>query len=436
MGIENAAENVHEKLEIIKKKDPEIKAFIEVYEKDAIERAKEVDRRIKAGKQGKLAGLVLAVKNNIAVKGKRLTCASRMLEAHIATYDATVVERLLKEDAIIIGSTNLDEYAAGSDTTHSAFFNTKNPADASRVPGGSSGGSGAAVAAGMCDAALGSDTGGSIRCPAAFCHVFGFKPTYGAVSRYGLVDMAMSLDQIGPFARDKKTAKLVFDVIKGKDPKDPSTQNFQEKKAAVKTIGVPKEFFDGVQPAISKSVKDRIKQLEKQYEIAEISLPSVKYAVPIYYLLMAAEFSSAMQKYDGLRYGAPSDRTKEMYRSFELVRGAAFGKEAKRRIMLGTYITMKEFREAWYTQTLRARRVLQSEFNNAFKKVDMIAGPAMPTEPWKFGEKIDPVEMYSADILTVSANLAGLPALVEPLDHGALQLHGRHFEDSDLFEVE
>lgn len=435
MGIENAAENVHKKLEIIKKKDPEIKAFIEVYEKDAIERAKEVDKKINAGRQGKLAGLVVAVKNNIAVKGKRLTCASRMLETHVAAYDATVVERLLKEDAIIVGSTNLDEYAAGSDTTHSAFFNTKNPADASRVPGGSSGGSGAAVAAGMCDAALGSDTGGSIRCPAAFCHVFGFKPTYGAVSRYGLVDMAMSLDQIGPFARDKETAKLVFDAIKGKDPKDPSTQNFQEKETAVKTIGVPKEFFDGVQPAISKSVKDRIKQLEKQYEIAEISLPSVKYAVPIYYLLMAAEFSSAMQKYDGLRYGASSDRTKEMYRSFELVRGAAFGKEAKRRIILGTYITMKEFREAWYTQTLRARRVLQTEFNNAFKKVDIIAGPAMPTEPWKFGEKLDPVEMYSADILTVSANLAGLPAFVEPLDHGALQLHGRHFEDSVLFDV-
>jgi len=434
-SIQNATENVHKKLEIIKKKDPEIKAFIEVYEKDAAERAKEIDKKIKTGKAGKLAGLVIAVKNNIAIKNKRLTCASKMLEAHVATYNATVVERLLKEDAIIIGSTNMDEYAAGSDTTHSAFFKTKNPTDTSRVPGGSSGGSAAAVAAEMCDAAIGSDTGGSIRCPAAFCHVFGFKPTYGAVSRYGLVDMAMSLDQIGPLAKDKETTKLIFDVIKGKDPRDPTTSVFKEKKAEIKSIGIPKEFFEGVQPDIAKSVKDRIKSLEKQYEITEISLPSVKYSVPIYYLLMSAEFSSALQRYDGLRYGAASDRTKDLYDSFEAVRGAAFGKEAKRRIILGTYITMKEFRDAWYTQTLKARSVLQSEFNKALQKVDLIVGPAMPTEPWKFGEKLDPVEMYSADILTVSANLAGLPALVEPLEHGAFQIHGRHFEDLNVFDL-
>mgnify|MGYP001571453906 CR=1 FL=1 len=435
INIENATENVHKKIEIIKKNDTAIHAFIEIYENDAIERAKEIDKKIKKGNGGKLAGLVIAVKNNIAVKGKKLTCASKMLEQHTATYNATVIERLINEDAVIIGSTNLDEFACGSDTTHSAFFSTKNPTDTSRVPGGSSGGSGAAVAADMCDAAIGSDTGGSIRCPAAFCRVFGFKPTYGAVSRYGLVDMAMSLDQIGPLSKDKETTKLLFDVIKGKDPKDPTTSLFEEKKGTVKSIGVPKEFFEGVQTDIAKSVKIKIKELEKKYEIVEISLPSVKYSIPIYYLLMAAEFSSGMQKYDGLRYGSPADRTRELYNSFQTIRGATFGKEVKRRIMLGTYITMKEFREAWYTQTLRARKLLQSEFNKALQKVDVIAGPAMPTEAWKFGEKMDPVEMYSADILTVSANLAGLPALVEPLEHGAFQIHGRHFEDSTLFNL-
>jgi len=424
----------------IKKANPEVNAFVEVFDTDASNRAREVNKRIKEGNSRKLAGSIIAIKNNIAVKGKRLTCSSKMLEKYVAPYNATVVEKLLKEDAIIIGTTNMDEFACGSDTTHSALFWTRNPVDLSRVPGGSSGGSAAAVAADMCDAALGSDTGGSIRCPSAFCGAVGFKPTYGAVSRYGLADMAMSLDQIGPIAPDVETAERVFDVIKGKDSRDPITDEYNEKREKIKIAGVPREFFEGVDARISSIVKKSIKTIEKEYEIVEVSLPSIKYVIPTYYLLMFAEFSSAMQKYDGLRYGAIADRSKDLYQSFEEVRGSNFGNEVKRRIMLGTYITMKEFKESWYTQTLRARKLIQNEFNNVLKKCDVLVGPAMPVLPWKFGEKMDPIEMYSADILTVGANLTGLPAGVVPVGEisglpVAVQVHGRHFEDKGVFEV-
>lgn len=432
-------ENVHNKLETIKKRDGEIRAFIDVDGGGAIQRAREVDKKMKKGTAGKLAGMVIAVKNIIAIEGKRLTCSSMMLQNYIAPYNATVIEKILREDAVIIGTTNLDEFACGSDTTHSAFFPTRNPIDTSRVPGGSSGGSAAAVAGGMADAALGSDTGGSIRCPGAFCGIVGFKPTYGAVSRYGLADMAMSLDQIGPLAPDVETTKRLYDVIKGKDPKDPITENFRENKKAVRKIGVPKQFFEGIDGKISDVVKRRIKQLEKKFEVVEVSIPSVKYAIPVYYLLMAAEFSSAMQKYDGLRYGAGADRKEELYSSYEKVRGKNLGAEVKRRILLGTYITTKEYRDAWYTKTLRARKVLQNEFKKILGDVDAIVGPAMPVLPWRFGEKLDPVEMYSADILTVSANLAGVPAGVVPIGKidglpVAMQIHGGHFNDTAILD--
>ena len=424
----------------IKKADPEVKAFIDVFDVDAKARAKEVKEKIKEGKGGKLAGMLIAIKNNIAIKGKRMTCSSKMLDTYYAPYNATVIEKLEMEDAVIIGTTNLDEFACGSDTTHSAMHWTRNPRDVSRVPGGSSGGSAAAVAADMCDAALGSDTGGSIRCPSAFCGVVGFKPTYGAVSRYGLGDMAMSLDQIGPIAQDVETAERVFDVIKGKDKKDPVTAVYEEKENDVKVVGIPKEFFEGVDSKIAKVTKNVIQKLEKEYEIVEVSLPSLKYAIPTYYLLMFAEFSSAMQKYDGLRYGSVADRTKELYQAFEEVRGHSLGKEVKRRILLGTYITMKEFKESWYTQTLKARKLIQNEFKSVLEQCDILAGPAMPVLPWKFGEKMDPVEMYSADILTVSANLVGLPAGVVPVGDisglpASVQIHGRHFEDKSVFEI-
>ncbi|MEM2974789.1 MAG: amidase family protein, partial [Candidatus Micrarchaeia archaeon] len=319
-------EKLEQVLNTIRKVDPEIKAYVEIFDIDAKNRVKEIKEKIERGCAGKLAGMLMAVKNNIAIKGKRLTCSSKILENYYSPYNATVIEKLEKEDAIIIGTTNMDEFACGSDTTHSALHWTRNPRDPQRVPGGSSGGSAAAVAANMCDAALGSDTGGSIRCPAAFCGVIGFKPTYGAVSRYGLVDAAMSLDQIGPIARDVTVVERIFNVIKGKDEKDPITYRYEEKKSKVKTIGIPKEFFNGTDERIVAATEKVISRLEKEYEIIEVSLPSIKYAIPTYYLLMFAEFSSAMQRYDGLRYGTMADRMKELYQSFAEIRGTNFGK--------------------------------------------------------------------------------------------------------------
>lgn len=444
MAVFSAEENVHRKLEAIEKKDTEIKAFIEVYREEALKAAKEVDRRIGEGSAGPLAGLVIAVKNNIAVMGKRLTCGSMMLANHTAAYNATVVERLVAADAIIIGSVNLDEFACGSDGSYSALQTTRNPLDLERVPGGSSAGSGAAVAAGMCDAALGSDTGGSVRCPAAFCGLFAIKPTYGMVSRYGLVDLAMSLDQIGAVSKDKEILMRVFRAIRGTDARDQTTQftdrMIKEKEGArVRVVAVPKEFLEGIDGRILGNVRQRIKELERKYEVREVSIPTLRHTVPIYQLTMAAEFSSAMQRYDGLRYGFPADRNDELYRAFEKVRGTALGPEVKRRVMIGTYITMKEFKEAWYTQALRARRVMQQEFAAVMKDVDAVVGPAMSTPPWKFGEKLDPLEMYAADTLTIAANLTGMPAFVEPLSgdfmDGAFQIHARHFEDDALFSL-
>lgn len=440
-GEITALENVQNKLEIIKRRDPEIRAFIDVFEKDAIVRAKEVDQKIRAGKAGVLAGAVIAVKNNIAIAGARLTCSSKMLENYVAPYSATVIEKILAQDAIIVGTTNMDEFAAGSDTTHSALFLTRNPLDPSRVPGGSSGGAAAAVAAGMADGALATDTGGSIRCPATFCGLVGFKPSYGAVSRFGLVDMAMSLDVIGTIARSVEGAALLFGVIRGKDARDATSIDVTEevKKEKIK-IGVPEEFFSELDPKVSNAVNSFIKKVGANYELVELSIPISKYAVPIYYLLNFAEFSSALQRYDGLRYGAASDRTKELYSSYEDVRGKTFGREVKRRIFLGTYITMKEYYDTWYSQTLAARELLRAQFAKALEQCDALLGPAMPCLPWQFGERLDPIEMYSADILTVSANLIGIPAISFPIAkvNGlpiAAQLQGRFGEDLFILDV-
>ncbi|MCS7109505.1 MAG: aspartyl/glutamyl-tRNA amidotransferase subunit A, partial [Candidatus Micrarchaeota archaeon] len=407
-----------------------------------IEAAKRIDEKIEKGNAGPLAGVIVGIKNNIAYKGKLLTCGSAMLKGHRATYNATVVQRLLDADAVIIGSLNMDEFACGSDGTYSAIKITKNPFDLERVPGGSSSGSGAAVGAGFCDVALGSDTGGSVRCPAAFCNAYGLKPTYGIVSRYGLVDMAMSLDQIGIISREKELLKRVFRVISGKDANDQTTQLADERRVLegkIERIGIPKEFFENVDGRIEKAVKRKIKELESRFEIVDVSIPTLHYTVPIYQLIMAAELSSALQKFDGLRYGYSADRNEELYSAFSNVRGSAFGKEIKRRVIIGTYITMKEFKDAWYTKALRAREQMKYEFEAILKKVDLLAGPAMPTPPWKFGEKMNPLEMYAADTLTIAANLTGLPAIVSPISEsildGALQLYGRHFEDELLIEI-
>jgi aspartyl-tRNA(Asn)/glutamyl-tRNA(Gln) amidotransferase subunit A len=432
-------------IEKIKKDDARIGAFIEVYEADALARAKELDAKADAGRKlGKLAGKIVAIKNNIAYKGKLLTCGSKMLESYSAPYDATVVERILAEDGIILGSANLDEFACGSDTTKSAIKLTRNPLDTEYVVGGSSGGSAASVAAGFVDIALGSDTGGSIRCPASFCGVVGMKPTYGMVPRYGLADMAMSLDQIGPLATNVSDAKLMLSVIAGKDDRDQNTGTATEhvEHKAKPSIAIPKEFLEGADAGIADQFKTLVSRLrDAGYKVSDISIPELKHAIPIYYLTVFAEFSSAMQKYDGLRYGKQEHELDNMAEAVSALRGEKFGLEVKRRILLGTFITTKEYRDAWYGKTLRARGVLKRAMEAALSKHDLLLGPTMSSLPWKMGEKMtDPLELYLADILTVPANLAGIPAGSVPFGkcgkfRPGMQVLGSRFSDAKVLSL-
>jgi len=424
-------------LEKIKAEDKGVGAFIELYEKEALARAQELD----SGREpGRLEGKAIAIKNNIARKGKRLTCGSKMLERYTAPYDAAVVERIEAEGGIIIGSVNLDEFACGSDTTSSAIMRTKNPLDHDYVPGGSSGGSAASVAAGFADIALGSDTGGSIRCPASFCGVVGMKPTYGLVPRYGLSDMAMSLDQIGPLARNVADAKLMLSVIAGSDERDQTTSS--SPKAVDLTfkgkpsIAIPKEFLEGADERIASCFHSLVEKLRGEgYKVSEISIPELEHAIPIYYLTVFAEFSSAMQKYDGLRYGEILEE------GVSELRGDRFGLEVKRRVLLGTFITTKEYQDAWYGKTLKARAVLKKAVDTALSKHDLLLGPTMGVLPWKIGEKMsNPLEMYLADILTVPANLAGIPAGSVPFGkvgkfRPGMQVLGGRYSDAKVFAL-
>ena len=441
--IGSVFEKVEHYLKEINARDGEIKAFIEVYSDSALERAKQLDRKKASGSApGKLFGVVLALKNNMAIKGKRMTCASKMLKDYVPPYNATVVEKLLAQDAIIIGSANLDEFACGSDTTNSALQVTRNPVDPERVPGGSSGGIAAAVAAGFCDASLGSDTGGSIRCPAAFCGIIGFKPTYGTVSRYGLSDMAMSFDQIGPMARDLETLRKILGVIAAPDPRDAKcvkSIDYSTKERI--TFGVVKEFMESGDPEIHAAVQKVVEKLKTvpNSRVVEVSIPLLKYAISTYYLCITAEFSSAMQKFDGFKYGYPADIRKDIVTAVSEARGLAFGKEVKRRIILGTFITMKEHKDAWYTKSLQAREGIRKGFAQAFSQADILIGPTMPSYPWKIGEKMNPLDMYQADVLTVSANLVGIPAMSIPLKSlklpAGIQLHANHCKEGVLLQA-
>ncbi len=444
------SDHLQEKLARIRDKDADVHSFIEVYSEDAQRQASALDRRKASGeKLGRLAGMVVGVKNLMAVKGRRLTCGSKMLENYVAPYDAHVVERLRAEDAIIVGSLNMDEFACGSDNTHSAFGPVKNPLDLDRVPGGSSGGSAAAVAAGFVDASLGSDTGGSIRCPASFCGIVGFKPSYGRVSRFGLADMAMSFDQIGPLAPDVATVAKVLSAISGEDRRDQTTfgaqtEDFEQElsKKTKLTIGIPKEYFDGCDPQVADIVNGKIALLESAgFKTVPVSIPLVKYALPIYYLLVYSEFASAMQKYEGFKYGAKADTEKDLVSAVSEVRSANIGRECKRRILLGTYITTQEHRNAWYSNTLSARGSLKAQFEKALKECDVLAGPTMPCLPWHIGEKMeDPLQMYLADVLTVPANICGFPAGSVPAGavgklSAGLQFIGRWGDDSKVLQA-
>ncbi len=429
-----------------------LNAFLSVFEKKAIQRAVEIDEKIKNGHVGKLAGMVIAIKDNICVKDEKCTCASKILENFVSIYNATAVERLLNEDAIVIGKTNLDEFAMGSSTENSYFGPTLNPYDEDRVPGGSSGGSAVAVAAGLSTTALGSDTGGSIRQPAAFCGVYGLKPTYGRVSRFGLVAFASSFDVIGPFGNSTKDVALVLQVIAGHDENDstsadvpvPDYLSYLDKDVKGLRVGVPVEYFaEGLDDEIREAIEKRLDFLSESGAIVEkISLPHTEYNIPTYYILVTAEASSNLARYDGARYGYRSPQAKSLYEMYVKSRSEGFGAEVKRRIMLGTYVLSAGYYEAYYRKAQKVRRLIKEDFDKAFERVDVIITPTSPTTAFKLGEKTDdPLKMYLSDIYTVSVNLAGVPAINVPAGFDSkglpigMQIIGKQFDEGTILKV-
>jgi len=451
--------------DLIKSRDKEIGAYLRLSENTALERAKIVDAELNSNsKLSILAGIPLAIKDNILIKGEITTAASKILENYKASYDATVIKKLKNNGAVFLGKTNMDEFAMGSSTENSAFQKTRNPRDSERVPGGSSGGSAAAVAADMAVAALGSDTGGSIRQPANFCGVVGLKPTYGAVSRYGLIAMASSLDQIGPITKTVEDAAILFKEISGKDKFDATSvdikyndespyinyvgdellnPNFEKIKKL--KIGLPKEYFvEGLNKETQKAVQETIENLKKSgFEFKEISLLRTKYALSCYYIIMPAEVSANVARFDGIRYGQMSNvkgqglSLKDIYLK---TRGEGFGEEVKRRIILGTFVLSSGYYDAYYSKAQKVRQMIKHDFDNAFREVDVILTPVSPTPAFKIGEKTsDPLQMYLEDIFTIPVNLAGLPAVSIPTRTKGLpigfQLIGKHFREADILGI-
>ncbi len=407
----------------------------------------------RSGKKGRLHGVPVAIKDNICVEGQEATCASRILKGYVAPYDATVTRRLLDEGATILGRTNMDEFAFGSSCETSCYGPTLNPrADRKRVPGGSSGGSAAAVADHTAVAALGSDTGGSIRQPAAFCGIVGIKPTYGRVSRYGLVAFASSLDQIGPLTKDVRDSALILGAIAGYDPLDstsadvpvPDYSGFLGKGVKGLRLGVPKEYFqEGLNPEVERSVRDAIKTLESLgATVTEVSLPHTRYAVAVYYIVAPSEASSNLARFDGVRFGFRDKEAPTLLEMYERSRGSGFGAEAKRRIILGTYALSSGYYDAYYLKAMKARTLIKRDFDEAFKKVDALVTPTAPGTAFRPGEKSkDPLEMYLSDIYTISANLAGVPAISVPCGVSAdglpigLQFVAKPFDEGTLFRA-
>lgn len=430
-------------LKNIEEKNKELNIFLEVFS-DALEQAKKADEIIEAGKGTELTGIPIALKDNILIMGRKVSAASKMLENYTASYDAFVVKKLKEAGAVFIGRTNMDEFAMGSSTENSAFGPVKNPLDPRRVPGGSSGGSAAAVAAGMALGALGSDTGGSIRQPASFCGVVGMKPTYGAVSRSGLIAMASSLDQIGPIAKTSEDAEIIFNCIFGKDEMD-STSQFQHVRyvEAEKIIGVPRAWLkEGVDREVLERFESSLKKLEKVgYKIKDILLPYSKYALAVYYIIQPAEVSTNLARFDGVRYGLKKEG-ENVFDTYEKSRSAGFGPETKRRIILGTFVLSHGYYDAYYNQAWKLRRAIEKEFAEVFKKVNFIALPTVPTPAFKIGEKADPLSMYLSDIFTVPANIAGLPAISLPSGFSkkglplSIQFISPRFSDLSLFAIE
>jgi aspartyl-tRNA(Asn)/glutamyl-tRNA(Gln) amidotransferase subunit A len=435
-------------LERIKQKDPEINSFISVTEKLALEQAEQADRKISSGNISILEGIPCAIKDNMMVKNERCTAGSKFLEKYIAIYDATVIRKLKDAGAVFLGKTNLDEFAMGGSCEKSAFFPTRNPYDLERVPGGSSGGSAASLAAGLCVYSLGSDTGGSIRQPASFCGIVGLKPTYGAVSRYGLIAYASSLDQIGPMAKTVEDCEIIFNAIKGSDKLDSTSSDSDSKKKLGDKIriGVPREYFgEGLDEEVKDSIRKSIEFFSEQgFEIVDINLPHTEYAVSCYYIIAPSEASANLARFDGLRYGeqgslSSPESINEIYLEN---RTNGFGAEVRKRIMLGTYTLSSGYYDAYYKKALKVRTLIKKDFEDAFEKVDFIIGPTSPCLPFKIGEmNNDPLAMYLADIYTAPINLAGLPAISIPCGKSknglpiGLQLIAPSFCESNLFEI-
>ncbi|NET10212.1 MAG: Asp-tRNA(Asn)/Glu-tRNA(Gln) amidotransferase subunit GatA [Merismopedia sp. SIO2A8] len=449
----SAVEIAQETLQRIEAVDSTIKSFLHVTADAALAQAKQVDAKIAAGDEiGLLAGIPIGIKDNMCTQGVPTTCASRILENFVPPYESTVTGRVAAAGAVMVGKTNLDEFAMGSSTENSAFQVTANPWDTERVPGGSSGGSAAAVAADECVVSLGSDTGGSIRQPASFCGVVGMKPTYGLVSRYGLVAFASSLDQIGPFARSVEDAAILLQAIAGYDPRDSTSLKVEipdyvaalkpELKPGVK-VGVIRETFgDGLEPAVKTALEGAIAQLKEMgADIQDISCPSFSYGIPTYYIIAPSEASANLARYDGVKYGARKENVEDLMEMYTKTRAEGFGPEVKRRIMIGTYALSAGYYDAYYLKAQKVRTLIKQDFEKAFEKVDVLLSPTSPTTAFKPGEKDDPLSMYLLDLMTIPVNLAGLPGISVPCGFDrkglpiGMQLIGNVLQEKTLLQV-
>jgi aspartyl-tRNA(Asn)/glutamyl-tRNA(Gln) amidotransferase subunit A len=431
------------------KLNPELNAFLKIDRENALARAAELDG---SSEEAPLKGFPMAIKDNISTKDSQTSCGSRILGKFKPQYNATVVDKLISAGAVIVGKTNLDEFAMGSSNENSAYGTVKNPWDTSRVPGGSSGGSAAAVAAGIVPAALGSDTGGSIRQPASLCGIYGIKPTYGRVSRYGLVAFGSSLDQIGVFAKTAKNVAAVLQVISGRDPLDATTADVPvpdftaelDRDIKGKKLGVPRDLFgEGLEAEVRQAVEKAIDNYRTLgAEIVDVALPHAKYGIAVYYIIATAEASSNLARFDGVRYGFRAENAHELRAMYKKTRSEGFGAEVKRRIMLGTYVLSSGYYDAYYSKAQKVRTLLRQDYIKAFEKCDAIIMPTSPTTAFKIGEKSDdPLAMYLNDIYTVSANLAGVPGISVPCaisDEGlpiGMQLIGDHWSESTLLNL-
>ena len=450
----SAQEVVEDLFEWIALKEPSVKAYLTLDKEGALAKAKQIDEKLSnGGKVGLLAGIPVAIKDNICTSGMKTTCASKILEDFTPPYDAFVVKRIKEEDAVIIGKTNLDEFAMGSSNENSAFHVTRNPWNTDCIPGGSGGGSAAAVTANMAFMALGSDTGGSVRQPSSFCGNVGCKPTYGRISRYGLVAFASSLDQIGSVTKDVSDAALLLQVVSGHDAYDSTSANLgvPDYITGINStndnlrIGVPKEFFgEGLNPEIKNAVTNALEIYKKNgAEIVDLSLPHCGYAVATYYIIATAEASSNLARYDGVRYGHRSQLSEDnIIDMYSRVRAEGFGSEVKRRILLGNYVLSAGFYEAYYMKASKVRNLIKDDFEDAFKKVDCIISPTCPSPAFKIGEKVtDPLEMYLSDIYTIPANLVGIPGISIPCGFTTtglpigMQIMGKHFEEEKILKI-